>query len=92
MNTKISAIATSVYALVTVMPEYSRSFLHPTASEGNRRGADTGNGTQHHSLVYSEVKTLLTIEASGISGAASPLFQKSKQASLYFNLGPVEIH
>ena len=67
MNTKISAIATSVYALVTVMPKYSRSisFLHPQGkrrSGGNRRGADTGNGTQHHSLVYSEVNTLLTIE------------------------------
>jgi hypothetical protein len=46
MNTRISAIATSVYALVTVMPKYSRSILssHPsrqTPLRGNRSGTYT---------------------------------------------------
>ena len=36
MNTRISAIATSVYALVTVMPRYSRSILS-SILQGKRR-------------------------------------------------------
>ena len=83
MNTRISAIATSVYALVTVMPKYSRSILSSILQGKPRSGATgagphTENGTQYPSLVYSEVNTLLTIDASGISGAVSPSFQKSK--------------
>jgi hypothetical protein len=82
MNTRISAIATSVYALVTVMPRYSRSILS-SIFQGNPlwatgAGPYTENGTQYPGLVYSEVSTLLTIDASGISGAVSPSFPKSK--------------
>ena len=77
MKPRISAIATSVYVLVTVMPRYSRSILS-SVLQGNPRsggpgaGAYTENGTQYPGLVYSEVNTLLTIDASGISGAVSP--------------------
>ena len=50
MNTRISAIATNVYVLVTVMPRYSRSILSSILqgkprSGGNRSGAYTENGT-----------------------------------------------
>jgi hypothetical protein len=38
-------------------------------------------------LMYSEANTLLAIDASGISGALSPSFPKSKLASLYFHSG-----
>ena len=51
------------------------SFLHPsrpTPLRGNRSGAYTENGTQYAALVYSEVNTHLTIDASGISGALTP--------------------
>jgi hypothetical protein len=52
MNTKISAIATSVYVLVTVMPKYSRSILS-SFLQGKPRPGETGagpyteNGTQY---------------------------------------------
>ena len=56
MNTRISsAIETSVYVLVTVMTtRYSGSILSSILqgkrrSEGNRRGAYNGDGTQYHS-------------------------------------------
>jgi hypothetical protein len=70
MNTRISAIATSVYVLVTVMPRYSRSILSSMTY--------TENGTQYPGPVYSKVNTPLAIDASGISGAVSPSFPKSK--------------
>jgi hypothetical protein len=51
------------------MPRYSRL---SSILEGKRRSAATGAGptlrTVYPGLVYSEVNTLLTIEASGISG------------------------
>ena len=83
MNTRISAIATSVYVLVTVMPRYSRSILSSILQGKPRSGQPerdlhTENGTQYPSVVYSEVNTLLTIDASGIYGAVSPSFPKSK--------------
>ena len=62
MNTRISAIATSVYVLVTVMPRYSRSILSSILqgkprSGGTGAGPYTENGMQYPSLVYSEVNT-----------------------------------
>ena len=64
MNTRISAIATSVYVLVTVMPRYSRSILSSILqgkprSGGTGAGPYTENGTQYPGLVYSEVNTPL---------------------------------
>lgn len=59
MNTRISAIATSVYVLVTVMPRYSRSIL---SSILQGKPPYTENATQYPSLVYSEVNTPLAIE------------------------------
>ena len=51
------------------MPRYSRL---SSILEGKRRSAATGAGptlrTVYPGLVYSEVNTLLTIKASGISG------------------------
>ena len=83
MNTKISAIATSVYVLVTVMPRYSRSIVSSILqgkprSGGTGAGTYTENGTQYPGLVYSEVNTPLAIDARGISGAVWPSFPKSK--------------
>jgi hypothetical protein len=46
MNTRISAIATSVYALVIVMPKYSRSILSSILHGIPRSGA-TGAGPTH---------------------------------------------
>ena len=65
MNTRISsAIETSVYVLATVMtPRCSRSILS-SILQGKR--PYTENGTKYPGLVYSEVNTLLTIDASGI--------------------------
>ena len=62
MNTRSSAIATSVYVLVTVMPKYSRSILSSILqgkprSGGTGAGPYTENGTQYPGLVYSEVNT-----------------------------------
>ena len=82
MNIRISAIATSVM-LVTVMPRNSRSILS-SVPEGKPRSGGTGavpyteNGTQYPGPVYSKVNTPFTIDASGISGALSPSFPKSK--------------
>ena len=55
--------------------------LHLEQESENRRidffdlgagvGPYTENGTQYPSLVYSEVSTILTIDASGIAGAVS---------------------
>ena len=77
MNTRISsAIETSVYVLATVMtPRYSsRSIFFPPSFKANpapeepeRGPALTEIGTQYPGLVYSEVNTPLTIDASGIS-------------------------
>ncbi len=83
MNTRISAIATSVYVLVTVMPRYSRSILSSILQGKPRSGSSgartyTENGTQYPGPVYSKVNTPLAIDASGISGAVSPSFPKSK--------------
>ena len=89
MNTRISAIATSVYVLVTVMPRYSRSILS-SILQGNPRSGGTGagtyteNGTQYPGLVYSEVNTSLAIDASGISGAVS--LPKIKTGTSLFQL------
>jgi hypothetical protein len=63
MNTRMSAIATSVYVLVTVMPRYSRSILS-SILQGKPRsepgaGPYTENGPQYPGLVYSEVNTPL---------------------------------
>ena len=79
MNTRISSgIETSVYVLVTVMtPRYSSrskffppSFkANPAPEEPERGPALTEIGTQYPGLVYSEVNTLLNIDASGMSGA-----------------------
>ena len=62
MNTRISAIATSVYVLVTVMPRYSRSILSSILRGrprcwGAGAGPYTENGTQYPNPVYSEVNT-----------------------------------
>ena len=46
MNTRISAIATSVYALVTVMPKYSRSILS-SILQGKPRSGATGARPTH---------------------------------------------
>ena len=43
MNTRSSAIATSVYVLVTVMPRYSRSILS-SILQGKPRSGGTGAG------------------------------------------------
>ena len=92
MNTRISAIATSVYVLVTVMPRYSRSIPSSILqgklrSGGSGAGTYTENGTQYPCPMYSEVNTPLNHRrASGISKAVSPSFPKSK-ISPYFNLG-----
>ena len=63
MNTRISAIATSVYALVTVMPKYSRSILSSILqgkrrSGGNRRGTYTLR-TVRNTLAWCTVKLIL---------------------------------
>jgi len=61
-DTRISAIATSVYVVVTVMPRYSRSILS-SIFEGKPRsgspgaGTYTENGTQYPGPVYSKVNT-----------------------------------
>ena len=63
MNTRISAIATSVYVLVTVMPRYSRSILSSILQGKPRSGSSSGartyteNGTQYPGPVYSKVNT-----------------------------------
>ena len=59
MKTRISAIATSVYVLVTVMPRYSRSILSSRQTPLRRKPerGPTLNGTQYPGLVYSEVNT-----------------------------------
>jgi hypothetical protein len=55
MNTRISAIVTSVNVLVTVMPRYNRSILS-SILEGRPRsgvagaGTDTETGTQYPGL------------------------------------------
>jgi hypothetical protein len=77
INTRISsAIETSVYVLVTVMTtRYSGSILS-SILQGELRSGGTGaggtalteNGTQYPGLVYSELNTPLTIDASGIFG------------------------
>ena len=77
MKTRISAIATSVYVLVTVSPGTAVPFFPPSfkanpRSGGTGAGTYTENGTQYPGLVYSEVNTPLAIDASGISGAVSP--------------------
>ena len=83
MNTRISAIATSVYVLVTVMPRYSRSILS-SILQGNPRSGGTGagtyteNGTQYPGLVYSEVNTPLTSTQAESPQPNSPSFPKSK--------------
>ena len=63
MNARISAIATSVYALVTVMPKYSRSILSSILqgkprSGGNRSGTYTLR-TVRNTLVWRTVKLIL---------------------------------
>jgi hypothetical protein len=83
MNTRSSAIATSVYVLVTVMLKYSRSILSSILqgrprSGGTGAGPYTENGTQYPGLVYSEVNTPLTINASGISAAHFAFVPKIK--------------
>ena len=93
MNTRSSAIATSVYVLVTVMPRYSRSILSSILqgkprSGGTGAGPYTENGTQYPSLVYSEVNTLINHRRKrNLRQPISPSFPKSKWASRYFNLG-----
>ena len=61
MNTRISAIATSVYALVTVMPRYSRSILS-SILQGKPRAGATGAGptlrTVRNTLVWCTVKLI----------------------------------
>ena len=89
MNTRISAIATSVYVLVTVMPKYSRSILS-SILQGKPRPGKTGagpyteNGTQCPGLVYSEVNTLLIIDASGICELS--IFTEKFQAAWIFTI------
>ena len=81
MNTRISAIVTSVYVLVTVMPRYSRSILS-SILQGKPRSGEPERGptlrTVRNTPVWCTVKLILplTIGASGISGAVSPSFPK----------------
>ena len=61
MNTRISAIATSVYVLVTVMPRYSRSILSSILQgklRGNRSGGPTLR-TVRNTPVWCTVKLIL---------------------------------
>ena len=46
MKTRISAIATSVYVLVTVMPRYSRSILS-SILQGKPRSGGNRSGDLH---------------------------------------------
>ena len=92
MNTRSSAIATSVYVLVTVMLKYSPSILSSILqgrprSGGAGAGPYTENGTQYPGLVYSEVNTPLTINASGISAAHFAFVPKIKIGQSLFYLG-----
>ena len=92
MNTRISAIATSVYVLVTVMPRYSRSILSSILqgkprSGGTGAGPYTENGMQYPSLVYSEVNTSSPSAQAESPAPFLPSFPKSKWASLHFNFG-----
>ena len=57
MKTRISAIATSVYVLVTVMPRYSRSILSSILQGKPRSGSSSGARTQYPGPVYSELNT-----------------------------------
>jgi hypothetical protein len=91
MNTRISAIATSVYVLVTVMPRYSRSILSSILqgkprSGGTGAGTYTENGTQYPGLGYSEVNTPLAIDASGISGPVFAFVPRIKTGQSLFQL------
>jgi hypothetical protein len=67
-----------VYVPAKVMTRHSRSILS-SILQGKPRSGETGsgaqpyqpyteNGTQYPGLVYSEVNTFLTIDASGICG------------------------
>ena len=83
MNTRISAIATSVYVLVTVMPRYSRSILSSILqgrprSGGTGAGPYTENGTQYP--VWCTVKLILHLSSSQAESpqSISPSFLKSK--------------
>ena len=62
MNTRISAIATSVYVLVTVMPRYSRS-IPSSILQGKPRSGGTGAGptlrTVRNTPVWCTVKLIL---------------------------------
>ena len=92
MNTRISAIATSVYVLVTVMLKYSRSILSSILqgkprSGGTGAGPYTENGMQYPSLVYSEVNTSSPSAQAESPAPFLPSFPKSKWASLHFNFG-----
>ena len=62
MNTRSSAIATSVYVLVTVMPRYSRSILS-SILQGKPRSGERERGatlrTVCHTPVWCTVKLIL---------------------------------
>ena len=61
MNTRISAIATNVYVLVTVMPRYSRSILssRQTPLRRNRSGGRSTLRTVRNPPVRCTVKLIL---------------------------------
>ena len=94
MNTRISAIATSVYVLVTVMPRYSRSILSSILqgkprSGGTGAGPYTENGMQYPSLVYSEVNTSSPSAQAEVSGAVFAFVPKIKMGQSSFQLWPL---
>ena len=82
MNTRNSAIATSVYALATVMPRYSRS-IRSSILQGKPRSGATGAGptlrTVRNTLVWCTVKLIPFLPSTQANfGALSPSFPKSK--------------
>ena len=93
MNTRSSAIATSVYVLVTVMLKYSRSILSSILqgrprSGGTGAGPYTENGTQYPGLVYSEVNTPINPQRK--RNLRSPFRLRSQNQNrpvFFFNLG-----
>jgi hypothetical protein len=93
MNTRISAIATSVYVLVTVMPRYSRSILS-SILQGKPRSARTGGGptlrTVRNTPVRCTVK-LIPLNRRRKRNLRSPfaLVPKSKIGQSLFQLTPL---
>ena len=94
MNIKISAITNSVM-LVTVMPRNSRSILflnRQTHSGRTGVGGRLENGTQYPDQVYSEVNTLLTIDASGRCGQGVEVRKTPFLSAIYRTASRVLYH